>query len=240
MTYAAPNVILGIDEDGYGLLMNLQTGKYYAVSRTTVTLWTLLDGGLDLDAAMRQLASRHDVSLATVQRDTEEAIQELRRGRMLASRSKRGRLAERVAATIGSPAQRIVATSDVTLSKPQMAAAWAGFVLALVLQRLPYRLTLRAMTTIRASRAQRPEPHATRQMVATLYGIVWRSPGWAECHEVSVPAYLALAMLGRAPTWLLEATFTAGVGLHACLCDDDAAIDAVPQPRSRRLPLIQI
>ncbi len=237
MMHPAADVILAIDVDGYGVLVNLHAGKYYPVNPTMAHLWALLEQWSDLDTAITILASEHATPVEQVRRD---CLVQLRRNSLLTRRPKRGRIANSLSAPGRSPSKRIAVTATDELAPPAYRAApWLGYLIGLLLQRLPYWLMLRIMQTIRRLRAQHPTPATTRQLVAAVRRIVWQMPGWAECHEVSVPAYLAAVILGKAPHWMLEVTF-GPVGLHAYLQDGDTAIDDVPQPRTSRIAVIQI
>jgi hypothetical protein len=235
--HPAADVILAIDVDGYGVLVDLHAGTFYPVNPTMARLWALLEQCSDLDTAVRVLASEYAMSVEQVRRD---CLAQLRRNSLLTRRPNRGRIADTLTASGRSPSERIAVTAaDELVSPAYRAAAWLGYLIGLLLQRVPYWLMLRIMQTIRRLRAQHPTPATTRQLVAAVRRIVWQMPGWAECHEISVPAYLAAAILGKAPHWRLEVTF-APVGLHAYLQDGDTAIDDVPQPRTRRIAVIQI
>ncbi|MBO3675466.1 lasso peptide biosynthesis B2 protein [Streptomyces sp. NEAU-YJ-81] len=87
-------------------------------------------------------------------------------------------------------------------------AAAAGLALALVLLRLPFRFTVRAVR--RARRAgHRPLTAARADVLVTAVrhaGRLW--PGRAACMETSLGAVLAAALLGRRLNWCLGVRFS--------------------------------
>ena len=241
--YAAPNVILAVAPTGNGRLINVGTGgSPPAIDPKMVELWQLLDQGMALSAATASLADTYREPVDVIRRDCAPAVADLRRARMLTRRRQHGRLRNKVNTNAPPPTRRIVANDDNQRAPARYRmAAWAGYLVTLGLSRLPYRLTLWSMLAMRSARTQHPTVATTSQLVAITRRIVRRGPGWAECHEVSVPAYIAGALLGRAPRWALDATFSP-FELHASLevADTDTAVDDAPQPCKQRLALIRI
>lgn len=87
-------------------------------------------------------------------------------------------------------------------------AAVAGLALALVLLRLPFRYTVRAVRWSRRA-GRRPMLPAQADIVVTAVkhaGRMW--PGRAACMETSLGAVLAAALLGRRLDWCLGVRFS--------------------------------
>jgi hypothetical protein len=241
--YAAPNVVLFVAPDGTGQLINIGSGSGpLPVNRTMTELWRLLDEqGMNLSTATEMLAVTYDRTVAAIRRDCAPAVADLQRARMLTRCHRQGRLRRRVASDAPPPRRRVVAVAteeDEPAPASYRAAAWAGYMIGLVLRCLPYRITLWTMLAARSMRAQRPTEASTRQLGAIARRLVHRGPGWAECHEVSVAAYLAAAVIGRAPRWVLDATLP--FRLHAYLQVGDTAVDDAAPAGGLRQVLIRI
>jgi hypothetical protein len=237
---ATDDVIAAFGRDGYGVLLNLRTGRYHPVNETMGDLWCLLDDGHDLDAALQAIADTGDVEVERVREDAESELAKLRRYRMLTARPRSSRLAIRFGTVDPTPSRRLAVTDDERASVSQSAIACVAFVVALALQRMPFRLMLRIMrASRRVRRRQRPTVADTIRWVATVRRVASKHPGWAECHEISIAAFLVLAALGRAPTWLLLAVFDSD-DLHACLEVGDTVVDHEPQPDKENHPLVRI
>ncbi|MFT2019106.1 lasso peptide biosynthesis B2 protein [Streptomyces sp. 796.1] len=86
-------------------------------------------------------------------------------------------------------------------------AAAAGFALALVLLRLPFRHTVRAVRLARRpGRRELEAAQATAVVSAVRHTARWW-PGRAACMETSLGAVLAAALLGRRLDWCLGCRF---------------------------------
>ncbi|MBA0053634.1 lasso peptide biosynthesis B2 protein [Streptomyces sp. AJS327] len=86
-------------------------------------------------------------------------------------------------------------------------AATAGFAIALVLLRLPFRHTVRAARLARrVGRRELDEAQAQALVGAVRHTARWW-PGRAACLETSLGAMLAAALLGRRLNWCLGARF---------------------------------
>ncbi|MEU1791631.1 lasso peptide biosynthesis B2 protein [Streptomyces sparsogenes] len=91
---------------------------------------------------------------------------------------------------------------------PERCAAAVGLALALVLLRLPFRHTVRAVRWARRA-GRRPLTAAKAEVLVTAVrhtGRLW--PGRAACMETSLGAVLAAALLGRRLHWCLGARFS--------------------------------
>lgn len=87
-------------------------------------------------------------------------------------------------------------------------AAAAGLTLALVLLRLPFRWTVRAVRRARRL-GRRPMSSAQAEVIVSAVRHTARLwPGRAACMETSLGAVLAAALLGRRLDWCLGARFS--------------------------------
>lgn len=239
MNPATNHVIAGLRADN-GVLLNVRTGMDHPINSTMCEIWLSLETGSDIAAAQAALAERHQVSLATIQDDMAQPIARLWRYGFLRTRRASGRLAETFATLEPMPEHRI-AVSDTHEDGPvhYAVAAWAGFVLAVALQRVPFRYRLRLLRATRRLRSQRPTLTDTVLVQALVVRLARYHPGWVACYEVSMGAFIALALLGRAPTLLLLATFPC-IQLHACLEAEGTIVDDRPQNATDNQPLIRI
>lgn len=91
---------------------------------------------------------------------------------------------------------------------PERAAAAAGIALALVLLRLPFRHTVRAVHCARWAGRRPLTPERAAALVAAVRqaGHLW--PGRTACMETSLGAVLAAALLGRRLNWCLGVRFS--------------------------------
>jgi hypothetical protein len=243
MSTATGDVIAVFDRAGYGLLLNVRTHKYHPINRTMGKLWCWLADGTPQHVAEQALAGDYpEVPAKTLRTDTEAALRQLETYALLpATQSKRAPLAGRYAASKPLPSRRVAVTD---LSEPVpvhfRVIGFVGFVIAVVLMRLPFPIMLRILRASSRIRAQNPTVADTKQMLAAVGRIAAHHPGWAECYEISIGARIALTMLGKPPAWLLLAVFGTKVTLHGCLEVDDTLIDDKPQTRNENQPLIRI
>ncbi|MGO4750785.1 lasso peptide biosynthesis B2 protein [Streptomyces sp. 2MCAF27] len=95
-----------------------------------------------------------------------------------------------------------------TGTRLERCAAAVGLALALVLLRLPFRHTVRAVRWARrAGRRPLTAAKAEALVIAVRHtGRLW--PGRAACLETSLGAVLAAALLGRRLNWCLGARFS--------------------------------
>jgi hypothetical protein len=240
MYAATDDVIAAFDSDGYGLLLNLRTGAYHPVNDTMADIWVLLEEGHDLETVLQILAHARNVTAQMLRIDAGEEIRKLQRFGMLIPQPKAGHLAARFGTTAPPPSRRVaIDTTDDHVPARYTAAASAGFLAAIALQVLPFRVRLDVMRASRRLRPQRPTLADTRRMVAAVKRVSRFHAGWDECYEISIGALLALALLGKAPTWLLQARF-GQIQLHACLEVNDIAIDHESQGAKEAHPLIRV
>ncbi|MGW4077914.1 lasso peptide biosynthesis B2 protein [Streptomyces asiaticus] len=91
---------------------------------------------------------------------------------------------------------------------PERCAAAAGLALALVLLRLPFRFTVRAVRLARRVGCRRlTAAQADALITAVRHAGRWW-PGRAACMETSLGAVLAAALLGRRLNWCLGVRFS--------------------------------
>ncbi len=90
---------------------------------------------------------------------------------------------------------------------PERLAAAAGFALALVLLRLPFRHTVRAARLARRVGRRHLAPARAESLVGAVRHTARLWPGRAACMETSLGSVLAAALLGRRLTWCLGARF---------------------------------
>uniref|UniRef100_UPI00140E3BB5 lasso peptide biosynthesis B2 protein n=1 Tax=Streptomyces sp. YIM 98790 TaxID=2689077 RepID=UPI00140E3BB5 len=86
-------------------------------------------------------------------------------------------------------------------------AGLGGFLLALCLLRLPFRVTVRGVTVARRLLCRSPAtPAQAERALRTVRRAARRHPGRAACLELSLGAVLALALTGRSAAWCLGGT----------------------------------
>ncbi len=226
MIYAASHRVAAAgDADGYMQLLNLRNKQLAVINPTMRRLWGLLEEGLELDAATTTLSTGEGVPVSTLRRDLAEPIAELESCGMLATRWRQpGRLLRAVIADGSSPSRVTVTTADEQAPAHYTVAGAVGFAVAILLQRLPLPFTLQLMRGARRLRPQHPALTSSRQLVATVRRLARHHPGWADCYEISMGAFLAAALLGCAPTWSLGADIGSRE-CHAFLQVDGTAVD---------------
>ncbi|MGW7658204.1 lasso peptide biosynthesis B2 protein, partial [Streptomyces tendae] len=84
---------------------------------------------------------------------------------------------------------------------PERCAAAAGLALALVLLRLPFRFTVRAVRLARRVGCRRLTAAQADALITAVRHASRLWPGRAACMETSLGAVLAAALLGRQLDW---------------------------------------
>jgi hypothetical protein len=248
MDYAAADEVIAVRApDGYGLLMRPRSGRYHTATPKLVRLWRLLDEqGLELQTAIARLADNDPDRIEQLRQEFGPEIAKLRRyGMLVGARTdpEDGYVARIAARRPPAPTRIAVTAADERAPWHYKLVAWAAYLAALlVIQRLPDRHRYRIMLAARGCRRQRPSLRSCLQVLATVRWILDYAPGWAGCDEAALPSFLALAVLGRAPSWVLAVSLTPPeVGFHAFLRVGDFAIDDAPQPDGTPLhPVIEI
>jgi Transglutaminase-like superfamily len=222
------------DSDGWVVFLDIKKGQWYVGNPSFWAVWEHLEMGLDLENAVK-LAAGTRIPLETLQGDIERQTPRLEQLGILATRWKPpGKAARRVLAD-GPPASARVSVKQAEADSPSgyVTAAIVGFSIAIMLQRVPFWLKLRIIRASRRLRPQRPTLESTTQLVRAVSHIARRHKGMAECLEISLGAFLAGTMLGKAPTWCIGA-HTNPLRCHAWLEVDGTAVDSAHGASDRR------
>jgi len=65
------------DVDGEAVLINLKNGMYYSMDQVGGYIWSLIEGGYDLDAIADMVAKRYEVEKSVANTDIEALVQQL-------------------------------------------------------------------------------------------------------------------------------------------------------------------
>jgi len=65
------------DVDGEAVLINLTNGMYYSMDQVGGYIWSLIEGGYDLDAIADMVAKRYEIEKSVANTDIEALVQQL-------------------------------------------------------------------------------------------------------------------------------------------------------------------
>jgi hypothetical protein len=220
--FAASHRVIAVYDPAtaWALLLNLRTGLLVSLNPAMGHVWRELENGCNLAEAIGTHVARggHPPDAA--------AIDVLARHGMLSSRrsTSRGR-AIKLSSREAWPTRRVVATDD-GVSWGDMVAASVGFatVIAVAHLPIPFSTGLGLIRGLAGIRRQRPTLTSTCRLVAAARRVARKHPGWADCFEISLAAFVAAALKGQAPDWCFGARF-GPLGRHAWLEAENTAVD---------------
>jgi hypothetical protein len=217
-------VLAVYDAEGWALLLNLRNGRKVVLEPAMGFVWGLLEQGSELHAAVQALRERLSPS-PELDQAIEQAVAELRRAGVLTTRFQVSGPATGLIAHAPTASNRIVA-DERPLSPVQRFAATAGFAIAIAIIHLPipFSAQLAIVRGVSRLRRQRPRFELSIGVVAFVRRIARPYLGWVDCYEISLGAFIALALTGNAPDWCWGARF-GQLDRHAWLEDAGAAID---------------
>lgn len=180
--------------DGGLVLLNIATGRWHKLNRTGNELYSAIcEHGID--TAVEIFASRYpEMPQDELRRDAEKCLSDLVEGGLLKPVSlPRGS---------GGVPIALVARGSVPL-KPRL-VAFVAMLLALLLLRLPFRVTVRAFKFVKRTLAKRTttQPEAL-QALAAAKRVSRFHPGRVACLELSLTAALTAALRRGSVEWCL-------------------------------------
>lgn len=182
------------ETDGRLVVLNENTGSWHALNRAGADLYEELGRTSDLDDVVNQLARRYQNVLPDRIREDID--------RMVADLVRRGLLEP--ASYTRRPAAVLMATPDssVAASRRHRVLTAIAFAGAVVLLRLPFRTSTKAVTTVKRWLAKQDatESEALRRLV-TARLVTRYYPGRVACLELSLTAVLAGALLRQRIDW---------------------------------------
>jgi hypothetical protein len=183
------------DSNGCLVLLNQATGRWHKLNRTGTEAFQALRSAADVDHVVEVLLDRHpDVPEARIRHDVEQLVATLVDRGLLVLAADFRRNAAAVLMTPPEPG------GPVTVR--QRLAALLGFVVALVLLRLPFRIATAAVTRLRRTFARRnASAGEARVVLSAAYRVSRFYPGRVACLELSLAAVLTAALLGRRIDW---------------------------------------
>ncbi|PPK71389.1 lasso peptide biosynthesis B2 protein [Actinokineospora auranticolor] len=181
------------DGNGHLVLLNATTGHWHRLNATGAEFFAHLKAHHDVDAAVTALVDRFPgVPADRIRHDVEALVAELVRFGLVEPTERREAHGVLMALP---PVQR---PSGLT----ERLAAVVAFPVALLLLRLPFRLSTTAVSRVKRGRVR--ETATPAQVVAWLAAARWVSrhyPGRVACLELSLTAVLIGAVLQRGVDW---------------------------------------
>lgn len=231
--FSVPDIVHAApDGNGDLVLINQATGRWHKLNRTGSALYDVLRAGADLEQAVTALTERHpDIPADRIRADVE---------RLVATLVERGLLV--LADDTRRSASSVLMTAPDAGRAPRVrhrVMAVVAFTLALVLLRLPFRVTTPVVARLRGRLGRRQATES--EALAALAAAYWVSrsyPGRAACLEVSLTAVLTAALRGLRVDWCFG-TAVDPQTFHAWIEVDgvpvtDASEDPIP-PTYRRV-----
>ncbi|MCM2417314.1 lasso peptide biosynthesis B2 protein [Streptomyces sp. RKAG293] len=183
---------------GGSVLLNAHSGQWYALNSTAHTLWQEWQRTGDFDSAVDAMAHRYPREQRTqVRSDAQELAAGLAARGLVVS----GQPGER--RSPGEPAEKIPAARTAPRSRSHRGLPQLAFAIALLLLRLPFRLTVALVgARQRWCRAAATQEQALWAVIAAE-AVARRFPGRAACLELSLSAVVTMALLGRRLDWCI-------------------------------------
>ncbi|KZB80065.1 lasso peptide biosynthesis B2 protein [Amycolatopsis regifaucium] len=182
----------GTEHEG-GVLLNLRTGRWYALNSTAALMCRELRAG-DLETAVRAVGDRYPaVDEDRVRRDAEEMIKRLADRDLVVFEAARN-------TGTGEPRTPIVARSDDGRYRLRAVVALA---LALVALSLPFRWTLSITSALRSRDTAMAATEEAAAMVCMVEKAAGLFPGRVACLEQSLAAVFTAALSRRRLTWVM-------------------------------------
>lgn len=194
-----PHVHHRSQEHGGVVLLNATTGHWHALNTTAAMLWTSWVGGAGFEQSVADVAGSHP--------GTAPELIRADANRLLRDLVKRGL----VEATL--PEAPMAAMMAFGVTPPGTRPSWrlrlcatGGLLLAVILLKLPFRVTCAVVAASRRwCRAAVPETRRAEMVVAAVRHVAGRYPGRAACLETSLAAVLLAALARRRLDWCLGA-----------------------------------
>lgn len=183
---------------GGTVLLDARTGQWYAMNATACALWSEWRLSGDFDAGVRTVAARFPPALGErVRADAGQLAGVLLQRGLVSAAPHQDRPAR------ATRAARRDGRGSSAAPRHERAAATAGLLIALCLLRLPFAVTVRAVSAL-TSRCPRRATHAQAADAVTLVRQVARlHPGRVACLELSLAATVRLALAGLSVEWCL-------------------------------------
>jgi hypothetical protein len=188
---------------GGSVVLNLRTGRWYAMNAMAHQLWRELRATGDIDEAARVVASRYPAALADrIRVDAEELVAMLADRRLVVL----GEVAEFVMSEVsGRPqaAMTPVIAGEIAVRDRFRRRARLAFPIGLVLLRLPFRWTVWTVSVVRRSCRVDASVLETAEMLAAIEALTRRYPGRVACLESSIVGVLVAALCRRRLDWVM-------------------------------------
>lgn len=194
--FAVPEGVHAVSDQGGNLVvLDQRTGHWHTLNRTGASIFEELCRSADLDLVVKQLGQRHQgVPAERIRADAENMTAELvRRGLLEPPKERAGRTAGVLMVTPDD--------HKPTAHRHRLAAL-VGFLLALVLLRLPFRISTTVVTALKRRMTRRDATRAEAlQYLAATRRTTRHHPGRVACLETSLTAVLTAVLLGRRLDW---------------------------------------
>ncbi|WP_336211015.1 lasso peptide biosynthesis B2 protein [Nonomuraea sp. LPB2021202275-12-8] len=177
------------------VLLNATTGTWHALNATAGILWESWANGADFEQSLTDVACRHPaVPLEVVRADANELLRDLMsRGLIVTRRPVAAVMALGTARSVARPPRRA-----------RLLAA-TSLLLAVVLLKLPFRVTTWLLSAIRHWCRGEPSRAAAEAAVSAAHYAAEHYPGRAACLEASLAAVLFAACSRSRLDWCLGA-----------------------------------
>jgi hypothetical protein len=216
---AIDSTVTWTDTHDQTLFLQIRTGQWFVGNAVYTALWDGLEEGRALDTAIANLA-KAGADPVQVRRDVERDLPGLLRAGIL-TRRRPGSPPQRLQAIVGDetqPGRREWVDSTDRIPRRVAMVGAVGFMAAMLLKPLPFRMQLEVLMAIRRACPLRPGLSDTRRLATAVKRAARWYPGRAECLEQSMGAFVAGALLRAAPSWCIGGRIVAA-------SDDGWALD---------------
>jgi hypothetical protein len=181
------------DDDGRLVLLDTATGRWYALNRTGAAFYEELRRTTDLDLATEALTARYAaVPADRIRGDVDELVSALVRRGLVELPDRTERHAASVLMALPGGAEPV--------GGRQRFAAPLAFALAVLLLRLPFRVSSAVVARLKRHKRPASEEDVRAALSAARWAGRWY-PGRVACLELSLTAVLTAAFLGVRADW---------------------------------------
>jgi hypothetical protein len=203
------HVHVSVAKHGGGVVLNLRSGKWYALNTSATLMWEELCRTGDVDAAVRAVAAEYPAARETrIRSDVSELVSALTDRRLVVvdrpgeGRSPSARSPTELSATHVKADTAVVVEGRAAAGGRRSRTGFA-LALALVSLKMPFRWSVWLVSKLRARADTEASVSEAVEVLLAVERAARHYPGRVACLEQSLTAVLAAALAGRRLDWVI-------------------------------------